>query len=354
MTKQSLESSPSISGSTGNEPVNCTACKLDEFLCNLAEGYLPCVSSELCTSSPELEEGFLPTYYSDTSQSAQSRSMSIASKSYLRGKKTVVFHGFQSLQMFRSSTGQGGEDSSIASAEAFPARTSALQETAQDSTANAAECGTTWLGLLAKYSPATHSLKTAQLSFLEDLTGCCATLPRWGLMLDGELYPQPIPALSTSGNASGFWQTPVADDAANRAVGKWNSRGEPKLSAQVMFPTPTVCGNYNRKGLSATSGDGLATVVQAKTYPTATATAYKGWSPNHNRASTDDRLDYTVERESFLPGQPTPPMRLNPDWVEWLMGWPIGHTALKPLATDRLAEWQQQHSLCYPANKEAA
>lgn len=24
---------------------------------------------------------------------------------------------------------------------------------------------------------------------------------------------------------------------------------------------------------------------------------------------------------------------LNPDWVEWLMGWPIGHTALKPSET---------------------
>ena len=24
---------------------------------------------------------------------------------------------------------------------------------------------------------------------------------------------------------------------------------------------------------------------------------------------------------------------LNPDWVEWLMGYPIGHTELKPLET---------------------
>lgn len=27
--------------------------------------------------------------------------------------------------------------------------------------------------------------------------------------------------------------------------------------------------------------------------------------------------------------------KLNPDWVEWLMGWPIGWTDLKPLGTDR-------------------
>jgi hypothetical protein len=34
---------------------------------------------------------------------------------------------------------------------------------------------------------------------------------------------------------------------------------------------------------------------------------------------------------------------MNPDWVEWLMGWPIGWTALQPLAMDRFLEWQQQH-----------
>jgi hypothetical protein len=59
---------------------------------------------------------------------------------------------------------------------------------------------------------------------------------------------------------------------------------------------------------------------------------------------TDDRLDYSVERESFQIGQQTPPMRLNPEWVEWLMGWPIGHTGLKPLETGKYQEWLRQHS----------
>ena len=31
-----------------------------------------------------------------------------------------------------------------------------------------------------------------------------------------------------------LWQTPVADDCVDRAKGKWNSRGEPKLSGQVL------------------------------------------------------------------------------------------------------------------------
>ena len=230
--------------------------------------------------------------------------------------------------------------------EGFRAKTSALPETERDLTENAAECGTTWPASFAKFDPDTSSWKTAQLSLLGGLEEFSETWPRWGLMRAGECWERQTLAHRTSESASGLWQTPVADDAANRANGKWNSRGEPKLSAQVMWPTATVCGNYNRKGASATSGDGLATAVTQRTYPTATATAHKGWSPKHNRADTDDRLDYTVEREAFNPGQQTPPMRLNPAWVEWLMGWPIGHTELKPLETGKFREWQQQHSDC--------
>ena len=298
--------------------------------------------------------------------------------------------------------------------EVSHARTSVSPETEPDWTAKGQGYGEKWRGSLGKYDPVSCSLKTAQLSLLEDLTACCVTLPRWGLMLDGELYPQPMLELRTGGKESGFWQTPVADDCVNREKGKWNSRGEPKLSAQVMFPTPTasdhtgaghkaqggknlrtvvsemmwptptVCGNNNRKGVSKTSGDGLATAVKnlptpsasdgtrggrmtenmtgqslvqmvnTRIWPTATATAYKGWSPKHNRAESDDRLDYTVERESFTDGQQTPPMRLNPDWVEWLMGWPIGQTALKPLATAKFREFVQQHGICFMESEESA
>ncbi len=196
---------------------------------------------------------------------------------------------------------------------AFRVKTSALPETAQDLTESVVECGTTWPASLAKFDPDTSSWKTAQLLLLGGLEEFSETWPRWGLMRAGECWERQTLVPRTSESASGLW------------------------------PTATVCGNYNRKGASATSGDGLATAVTQRTYPTATATAYKGWSPKHNRASTDDRLDYTVEREAFNPGQQTPPMRLNPAWVEWFMGWPIGHTELKPLVTDKFHEWQQQH-----------
>ena len=272
--------------------------------------------------------------------------------------------------------------------EGFRAKTSALPETERDLTENAAECGTTWPASLAKFDLDTSSWKTAQLSLLGGLEEFSETWPRWGLMRNGECWERQTLAHRTSESASGLWQTPVADDAANRANGKWNSRGEPKLSAQVLYPTP--CANShtgaghgpNKKGApnlqtvvacmtwptprasdhkGATSAEAAGKAIQlghspnlpeqiaaveGRKWPTATATAFNGWSPNHNRANTDDRLDYTVEREAFQPGQQTPPMRLSPDWTEWLMGWPIGHTDLKPLGMDRFREYVQQHGEC--------
>lgn len=203
-------------------------------------------------------------------------------------------------------------------------RTSVPQEVATESTASVPDSGVKWPESSVRYVPATSSWKTAHCLWEEVLPWSSVTLPTWGMTRSGSVYRHPTAERPISATGAGLW------------------------------PTPTVCGNHNRKGASATSGDGLATVVTQRTWPTATATAHKGWSPNHNRAMTDDRLDYSVERESFQPGQQTPPMRLNPEWVEWLMGWPIGHTGLKPLATGRYQEWLQQHSPRYLERKEAA
>jgi DNA (cytosine-5)-methyltransferase 1 len=35
--------------------------------------------------------------------------------------------------------------------------------------------------------------------------------------------------------------------------------------------------------------------------------------------------------------------KLNPMWVEWLMGWPVGWTDLKPLEMDKFQKWQDEH-----------
>lgn len=77
------------------------------------------------------------------------------------------------------------------------------------------------------------------------------------MMRSGQLYEHPtlVPRTDASASSSshGFkeWQTPVADDSVDRLAGKVNSRGEPKLSAEVLraWPTPVV-----NMGRSRTAG----------------------------------------------------------------------------------------------------
>jgi hypothetical protein len=38
--------------------------------------------------------------------------------------------------------------------------------------------------------------------------------------------------------------------------------------------------------------------------------------------------------------QPYSGGRLNPEWVEWLMGWPIGWTSLNPIDPENVKKWE--------------
>jgi hypothetical protein len=200
---------------------------------------------------------------------------------------------------FRLLTEDRGEALLMSYLEGFPARTLAQREKALESTANDQECGEKWRGSWVKYDHATSSWKTHQCSLLGDLEPFSETWPQWGLMRDGECWEQPTLELRIRGTESGLW------------------------------PTPTVNGNYNRKGLSPTSGDGLATAVMK--WPTPTAHNAK----ETNAPSEAKRNEPTLA--SRVGG------KLNPMWTEWLMGFPLEWTDLKPLETDRFQQWQQQH-----------
>ena len=184
--------------------------------------------------------------------------------------------------------------------EAFRVKTSVLPGRARELTESKAECGDTWRGWLAKYDRATSSWKTAQCSLLEDLTECLEILPRSGMTRDGLLWELPTLERRINVTDSGFW------------------------------PTPTVSGNHNKKGLSPTSGDGLATAVMRRMWPTPTA---------HNAKETDAPIE-SMRNTPTLAAQAGG--KLNPMWVEWLMGWPIGHTDLKQLETAKCRNAQQQ------------
>jgi len=90
--------------------------------------------------------------------------------------------------------------------------------------------------------------------------------------------------------------------------------------APKMWPTATQNGNYNKKGISKKSGNGLATT--AKLWPTPRASEYKDTGPVGSKSHThmNDR-DYLCAKAKD-PSRPSG--CLSPMWTEWLMGYPIG------------------------------
>ena len=226
--------------------------------------------------------------------------------------------------MFKPLTENLGTELLTLYLEDFHAKTSPQQEKAQELTENDQECGKRWHGLLAKYDQDLCLWKTPQCSLLEDSEPSLEIWPRWGSMQSGASFLRPIPALRTSENESGLWLTPRVveiDESPENFRKRMNSKrkndrknGFGSLTMQVkakeqMWPTPR---NRDYK-------DG-------KTIP-----------PSRELNPEQATLGQKVIMEGSTGGT------LNPTWVEWLMGWPLGWTDLKPLEMDKFQEWQQHH-----------
>lgn len=133
-------------------------------------------------------------------------------------------------------------------------------------------------------------------------------LAQWELLprpsAQGDLFAPWVDA----GAADALWPTATTDDHATM----YAQGGEP-LGHTARWPTPTVKGDHNRKGASATSGDGLATA--AKAWPTPAAADGTG-------SRRPDGSKATIGLQTAASGDGV----LNPAWVELLMGYPVGWT----------------------------
>ena len=264
-------------------------------------------------SSPEQAVAFLEATCLDGGQFAQLNVMPTPQQFWRKDKMIDCLKLSQFGQTLQHLTENHGAELLMSYLADSRARTSAQQAEALGWMGSEADYGEKWHGLFARYSLSQYSWRTPQCSLLGDSDEFSETWPRWGSMRNGASYLRPMPALPICESASGLWQTPVADDAVNRARGKWNSRGEPKLSAQVLnWPTPRAR-DAQPEGLEA----GRRRVEKYSTCSLSTAV----------------NSDAEVATAGLL----------NPSWVEWLMGWPIGWTDLKPLETAKFHEWQQQH-----------
>jgi len=146
---------------------------------------------------------------------------------------------------------------------------------------NDQECGEKWHGLLARFDQDSHSWKTVQCSLLEDLNESLQTLPQWGMTVGGELYLLPTLVQTIDEKEFGSWPTPNA----------WDGKRGPRSAENL-----------------ATKKHQISLVTAVKHSPTT----------DHQNGG-----------------------QLNPTWVEWLMGWPLGWTDLKPLGMDKSLFVQQ-------------
>ena len=273
-------------------------------------------------------------------------------------KMTDFLKVSQSGMMFKPLMENLGEELLMSFLGDFHVKTLAQQEKETDLTENGRECGKRWQGLLARYDQSTHSLRTVQCSLLEDLNESLQTWPRWGSMRNGECFQQPMLAQITNETEFGlsekvpnnldFFHTPCTTGID----GGSNSRKALKKRME-QWPTPVCSPSVTSQTVGATldlmnsrereQGTLMEAVVK-KMFPTPQA------SDNRDRGNMSNpsiqrriakgkqiMLSQSVDQNS---GQ------LNPPWVEWLMGWPIGWTDLKPLETDKSHYVQQQPGDC--------
>lgn len=283
------------------------------------------------------------------------------------------------------------------------AKTSPAPEKASASAGSVPACGAKWRELSVKFDPDSCSWKTVRCLFPEDLDWSSLTLPDWGSLHDGELWERTTQALPTEGSESGCWPTPRASEAGpdfakldrsatgislQTAVAMWptpragnpgsrpNGKGGKILEEEVkiaeglrergqkmfptpraedsqctgahrgnpdtlhsftkMFPTPTANEDSYRLNGNSQQSNSLGAMMrrEALNWPTPRTAGMCGGTGNWEQLKKNTTLEEARKMGAGNGGQ------LNPTWVEWLMGWPLGWTAFGASETDKC----QQHT----------
>jgi len=203
-------------------------------------------------------------------------------------------------------------------AEDSPAKTSHTQEGGQAWKAQDQDYGAKSPAWLASYDRNTSSWKMSQHSLVEGLDEFSETWPRSGMMRNGIAYQLPPLALRTDGIESGSWPTPRASSAmAGNFTQNTLSRTRGNLEevvAQQMWLTPQA---GDAKACYTGTQNQVMLAHQVKMWPTPVSKMWKdsGCPSEFNRNE--------IPLAALVGGA------LNPTWVEWLMGFPLGWTVSK-------------------------
>lgn len=128
------------------------------------------------------------------------------------------------------------------------------------------------------------------------------------------------------------WPTPRAMDGA-MPTGQWSSRERTEASSYGPMLSSAVRLGRRAGGTSIRPTLGLAAASPA---PVLIGTPTASFGLRGGSGSAHDAGKWLRKGDEGY-GE------LNPDWVEWLMGWPIGWTGLRRLGTGRCPSWRRQH-----------
>ena len=191
------------------------------------------------------------------------------------------------------------------------ARTLARRAQVQELKARGRDYGHTTPDLLANYDRESCSWKTSQRCLDGGFQEYAETWPRSGIMQNGIAYR--LLTLAPLTDATGF--------GLSRGLGLWPTPNcsIDKTPCQVDAETALVGGKRaNGAKVTARLQDAAAF------WPTPCASGWKGVGPlgskSHRKRLARGYLDATVQHREHKTG------KLNPAWVEALMGFPVGWT----------------------------
>jgi hypothetical protein len=245
---------------------------------------------------------YLGANFSDGEQSALS-SGNPTPQAYCAPDKMTDFSRLSRYGMtYKPLTDIRGEELLTLYREVFHAKTSAQRVRAQGLMENAAECGEKWHASFARYDPDSCLWRTAQCSLLGGLEEFSETWPQWGLMRDGECWEQRMLEQTIRGTGFGLSPDNVSAFHTPNTTGlDGGSNSRKALRARMeMLPTPKVQDSRHAKMRHLDESD------------------------DHWKSNLGEVVSAQVNGGS-----------LNPTWVEWLMGWPLGWTDLRPLEMDK-------------------
>jgi len=272
-------------------------------------------------SSEELNESFL-----NAEPFAMSRGKPIPPQSWRRKWAKGGFIRHLSGATYEPSTASRGVASWIGSLEVSRANPSALQGNNWEKTIPGT-CGLNLSESLARFDLASSSWRTFQASLLSAEPPSLQTWPGSVIASRGRLYALRTLEPFTIVEGGSVLPTPTA---------KANLES-PSFQKRLIYPTPTAHESV-KAGKTSKGQMGKSLVAMANRgefWATPTAREYKeeGLDLTKTRKDGKKRDDGLTRQVSLNQGL-NRGGRLNPEWVEWLMGWPIGWTVCEPVETE--------------------